>query len=200
MFKGYYKDVEKTREALDEEGWCHSGDIAVVDERGSFTIIDRKKNIFKLAQGEYVAPEKIENVYLKNTLLAQIYVHGDSLQNSLVAIIVPDPESFVAFGQKILGSKLPYEELVKNKRLKAALLREMDKVGKETELRGFEYVKAIHLTAEPFSIENGLLTPTFKVKRPQAADYFKQETKALYDTVNGGVGVSSGQVGPKAKL
>jgi len=200
VFKGYYKDPEKTREALDKEGWCHSGDIAIIDERGSFTIIDRKKNIFKLAQGEYIAPEKIENIYLKNTLLAQIYVHGDSLQNCLVAIVVPDPEGFVAFGQKILGSKLSFEELVKNERLKSALLHEMDKVGKEAKLRGFEFVKAIHLTAEPFSIENDLLTPTFKIKRPQAAAYFKQEIKALYDVINGGAGVSNGQVVPKAKL
>ncbi|KAJ1570019.1 hypothetical protein HK096_005590 [Nowakowskiella sp. JEL0078] len=92
VFKGYLKDEAKTRETMTEDGWLKTGDIGLIDDKGKLTLIDRKKNIFKLAQGEYVAPEKIENIYSKCTRIAQIYVHGDSLQSELVAVVVPDFE------------------------------------------------------------------------------------------------------------
>ena len=69
-----------------------SGDVGVIMPNGSLRIIDRAKNIFKLAQGEYIAPEKLENVYGQSAFISQIYVHGDSLQSYLVAIVVPDQE------------------------------------------------------------------------------------------------------------
>lgn len=90
IFTGYFKNAEKTKEAIDEDGWLRSGDVGVVYPNGSVQIVDRAKNIFKLAQGEYIAPEKLENVYIQSPFIQQLYVHGDSLQSFLVAVIIPD--------------------------------------------------------------------------------------------------------------
>ncbi|CAO3598667.1 unnamed protein product [Absidia cylindrospora] len=188
IFKGYYKEEEKTREAIDDEGWFHTGDIGVIDERGCLVIIDRKKNIFKLAQGEYIAPEKIENVYAKDSLVAQIFVHGDSLQSSLVAILVPDPETLPAFvaakSPKLAKQNLSYAELCKNPEVIQLVLAQLTKVGKKAGLNGFELAKAIYLETEQFSMENDLLTPTFKVKRPQAKKYYEAQIDAMYEAIN----------------
>ncbi|TKS72761.1 Long-chain-fatty-acid--CoA ligase 1 [Collichthys lucidus] len=86
VFQGYLKDPEKTKEAIDEDGWLHTGDIGKWLPNGTLKIVDRKKHIFKLAQGEYIAPEKIENLYTRSDAVAQIYVHGDSLQEVKAAI------------------------------------------------------------------------------------------------------------------
>ncbi|KAI8991514.1 hypothetical protein BDF20DRAFT_845057 [Mycotypha africana] len=188
VFKGYYKDEEKTKEALDDEGWYHTGDIGMIDERGCFVIIDRKKNIFKLAQGEYIAPEKIENIYAKDPIIAQIYLHGDSLQNSLVAIVVPEPETLSALVAaklpQVHARKLSFSELCKLPEVIELVLDKMTLTGKKADLRGFEHVKAIYLEAEPFTIENELLTPTFKVKRPQAQKYYAAQIATLYEELS----------------
>ncbi|MBN3281942.1 ACSL5 ligase, partial [Polyodon spathula] len=179
VFKGYLKDPEKTAEALDETGWLHTGDIGRWLPSGALKIIDRKKNIFKLAQGEYIAPEKIENVYVRSGPVAQVFVHGDSLKSCLVGIVVPDPEVLPDFAAK-KGIKGSFEDLCKNKDIKKAIQEDMLKLGRESGLQSFEQIKNIHLHPEQFTIENGLLTPTLKAKRAELTKVFKAEIDKLY--------------------
>lgn len=179
VFKGYLKDPEKTAEALDEDGWLHTGDIGKWLPSGVLKIIDRKKNIFKLAQGEYIAPEKIENVYVRSAPVAQVFVHGDSLQSCLVAIVVPDVEILPSFA-KNLGLEDSNENLCKNKEIKKAILSDLTKLGKEAGLKSFEQVKDLYLHPEQFTIENGLLTPTLKAKRAELKTLFQPQIDKLY--------------------
>ncbi|KAK9219117.1 hypothetical protein WN943_007756 [Citrus x changshan-huyou] len=172
--------VFQGREVIDGDGWLHTGDIGLWLPGGRLKIIDRKKNIFKLAQGEYVAPEKIENVYAKCKFVLQCFIYGDSFNSCLVAIVAVDPDVLKdwAASQGIKFEDL--EQLCNDPRARAAVLAEMNAVGKEGQLRGFEYAKAVTLMPEPFSVENGLLTPTFKIKRPQAKERFAKAISNMY--------------------
>ncbi|KAG9409115.1 hypothetical protein AC1031_019377 [Aphanomyces cochlioides] len=101
VFPGYYKDPKQTAEAFDEDGWLHSGDIGVWTLDGRLKLVDRKKNIFKLSQGEYIAPEKIENVLVTSPYVAQPFVYGDSLHSVLVTIVVPEEEPLRALAKSL---------------------------------------------------------------------------------------------------
>ncbi|XP_063165750.1 long-chain-fatty-acid--CoA ligase 1 isoform X1 [Candoia aspera] len=182
VFQGYLKDPEKTAEVLDKDGWVHTGDIGKWLPNGTLKIIDRKKHIFKLAQGEYIAPEKIENIYMRSEPVAQVFVHGESLQAFLIGIVVPDPDTLSIWAKK-KGLGGSYEELCKNKDIKKYILEDMLKIGKEFGLKSFEQIKSIALHSEMFSIENGLLTPTLKAKRPELRKYFSSQIEELYANV-----------------
>uniref|UniRef100_A0A2I3GDG0 Long-chain-fatty-acid--CoA ligase n=1 Tax=Nomascus leucogenys TaxID=61853 RepID=A0A2I3GDG0_NOMLE len=182
VFQGYLKDPVKTAEALDKDGWLHTGDIGKWLPNGTLKIIDRKKHIFKLAQGEYIAPEKIENIYVRSEPVAQVFVHGESLQAFLIAIVVPDVETLCSWARK-RGFEGSFEELCRNKDVKKAILEDMVRLGKDSGLKPFEQVKGITLHPELFSIDNGLLTPTMKAKRPELRNYFRSQIDELYSTI-----------------
>ncbi|XP_077426928.1 long-chain-fatty-acid--CoA ligase 1a isoform X2 [Vanacampus margaritifer] len=179
VFLGYLGDPEKTAEAIDRNGWLHTGDIGKWLPNGTLKIIDRKKHIFKLAQGEYIAPEKIENIYIRSDPVAQIFVHGDSLQACLVAIVVPDPD-FLPIWIKKRGLGGSYWELCESNDVKNAILEDVQKLGKEAGLKSFEQVRDIALHPEMFSVQNGLLTPTLKAKRAELRRHFRVQIDQLY--------------------
>jgi len=185
VFKGYYKQPEQTAEALDADGWLHTGDIGRWTEQGCLKIVDRKKHIFKLAQGEYVAPEKIENIYMRSKYVAQCFVYGESLKTCLIGIVVPDPEvANVAKSELGLPKETSMEELCKDPRVKKLLLDDILAVGKRAGLFSFEQVKDIFLSAEMFSVENDLLTPTLKSKRPQLKKHYTDQIQDMYSRLD----------------
>uniref|UniRef100_A0A8C1TCJ8 Arachidonate--CoA ligase n=1 Tax=Cyprinus carpio TaxID=7962 RepID=A0A8C1TCJ8_CYPCA len=179
VFRGYLKDEERTGETLDADGWLHTGDVGQWLPNGTLRIVDRKKHIFKLSQGEYIAPEKIENVYTRCVPVLQVFVHGDSLQSYLIGVVVPDPEVFVDWAKErgIVGS---YEELCQNPDVKKAVLEDMTAVGKEAGLKSFEQVKDFYLHPDMFSVSNGLLTPTLKSRRVDLRRVFSEEIARMY--------------------
>jgi len=167
LFSGYYRNEEETAKAMTPDGWFCTGDVATVDGRGRFQIIDRRKNVLKLAQGEYISPERIENIYLSHiSYLAMAYVHGDSLQTFLVAIFGVQPDMFAPFASKILGRTVEATDAeavrgaCKDVQVRKAVRKELDKVGRKNGFAGYERVRNCCLMVDPFTIDNELLTPT----------------------------------------
>jgi len=182
VFKGYFKNPKISHEVLTEDGWFATGDVGLWTEDGKLKIIDRKKNIFKLAQGEYIRPEYIENVYKMSPYIANVFVYGDSNSTFLVAIVVPDFEviSDWARNNGLASIATDASALCKNEKLLNLIRTDMDRVAKQEQLIGFEKIKRFELSAEDFSIENELLTSTMKLKRHAAKLRFKSEIEKLY--------------------
>jgi long-chain acyl-CoA synthetase len=160
-------------------------------------LIDRKKNLFKLAQGEYVAAEKVENVIIQAPLVAQSFVYGDSTRTFCVAVCVPDEEAAAHWAREHAKDGESLQHLCDERSFVTAVLQQiqvlslvvaslfqdvcMQRIGYERGLAGYEIVRAIYLTPHPFTAEGGLLTPTFKLKRHEAREHFSTELAALYE-------------------
>ena len=167
LFAGYYRNPEETEKAMLPDGWLRTGDIATVDRLGRFQIIDRVKNVLKLAQGEYISPERLENIYLSHlNYLAMAYVHGDSMQTFLVAIFAVQPDMFAPFASKILSRTIEPTDVpaikaaCEDAKIKKVIREQLDKVGRKNKFAGYERVRNFKLMVDPFTIENELLTPT----------------------------------------
>lgn len=196
VFAGYYRNPEKTAEAIDADGWLHSGDIGLFTTQGNLKIIDRKKNIFKLSQGEYIAVEKVENAYLKCPFVSQIFVYGDSLQSCLVAVVVPDPEHVRVWAAGAgVDPASPLAHVCALPAFVAAVQTAMNASAKEGQLKGFEMARAIRVVPEAFSVENDLLTPTFKLKRNVAQRRYQGLIDDMY--AHPDIGAVAGLVGLK---
>lgn len=200
IFKGYLKNEKATKETIDSDGWLATGDVGRWNPNGSLSIIDRKKNIFKLSQGEYVAAEHLEAVYGKCPLVGQIWVYGNSFKSFVLAVVVPSADRFVEYGEhkgywthstRTIGSE-GYSEAFKKmwdehhdelkKHLRDALKEQ------ESVLKGFEKVRDIHIEANlnnlgiGFTEENNCMTPTFKLRRPFLLKRYHLELRELYKT------------------
>lgn len=181
LFSRYYKREDLTKEVL-VDGWFHTGDIGEWQPNGSMKIIDRMKNIFKLSQGEYVAVENLENIYGLISCIESIWIYGNSFESFLVSVVNPNQQALEHWAQEngILGD---FHSICENAKAKEYILGELSKLGKEKKLKGFEFIKAVHLDPVPFDMERGLLTPTFKKKRPQLLEYYKDVIDSMYKTM-----------------
>jgi long-chain acyl-CoA synthetase len=180
-FLGYFKLPEKTKETIDERGWVHTGDIGAILPNGALKIIDRKKNIFKLAQGEYIAPEKLENAYNKIDIVKQIFVYGDSLQSNLVTIIVPEDDEVRKIGEARDIDTSNLDEFYKSKEWEELVKERFDTTKKECKFSGLEIPRRFFYTREEFTLENDLLTPTMKLKRNEAKAKYIGQIREMYD-------------------
>ena len=140
----------------------------------------------KLAQGEYVALERVENILSGTPIVAQIFVYGHSLQSYLLAVVIPDPINLARIASTLLGKDIPstdiaaLDRVVKDERVTKAILDLLTEESARNGLKGYEYVRRIYVSNELFSVENGTLTPTFKIKRKDAAAKYEKELDALY--------------------
>ena len=189
VFKGYFKNPEETKKILEKDGWLHSGDVGMIltNSGNSLKIIDRVKSLFKLSQGEYVAPDKIQTILVNSKYINQMFLYGDSHYSYAVALVYPELNECIEYLKKkengidyIKYDKYTIDDLCENKNIQDEILRDCDELGRKNDLKGFELPKKIKLIKEPFSLENNLLTPTLKLKGKEIKMKYSEEIKNMY--------------------
>eukprot|EP00092_Neocalanus_flemingeri_P012319 GFUD01013279.1.p1 GENE.GFUD01013279.1~~GFUD01013279.1.p1 ORF type:complete len:666 (+),score=116.54 GFUD01013279.1:120-2117(+) len=180
VFRGYYRDPERTSYVLDADGWLHTGDIGEWLPNGTLKIIDRKKQIFKLSNGEYVAPEHVEKIYTSSRYIAQVFVHGDSLKSCVIAVIVPRQTALQEWAERRHIPSHSFTALCNNREVKRFIMEDIVKMSQEAELAYYEEVKEIYLHPNLFSMQNGLLSASGKLMRQKLVKYFKPQLEDMY--------------------
>lgn len=156
IFKGYYKDPESTDKVVDKNGWFSTGDIFVMNKTGQLNIVSRCKELVKLSQGEYVALSKLTDIYSLVQDVDQIYIHAGMNARYLTAIVVLDKHAGSDVTESVILDRLNQEAAKNN-------------------LNGFEKIKAVRLIREPFTTENGMMTPSLKYCRFRIQQVYKKE-------------------------
>lgn len=179
VMMGYYKQPDKTKEVLDEDGWFHTGDIGEMVDGKFLKITDRKKEIFKTSGGKYIIPQVMENKFKESRFIEQIMVIGEGERHPS-ALIVPgyDYVREWASRKEIKLADNSNESLVKNQRVIDRIMQEVDEYNKN--FGGYEQIKKIALLPKEMSVEGGELTPTLKLKRKVIMEIHKDKVEEIY--------------------
>jgi long-chain acyl-CoA synthetase len=177
IMQGYYKLPDATRDAIDPDGWFHTGDIGEVDSDGYLKITDRKKDLFKTAGGKYVAPQPIEAMAKRNKFVGQAVVFGDRRKFPII-LVVPNFEVLKRWAAERSLSYASNEELIAIPDVQAKVEREV--MSSLHDLAKFETPKKVVLLPQDFTIESGELTPKLSVKRRVVETKYKQQIDATY--------------------
>ena len=178
IMKGYYKNEAATREAIDTEGWFHTGDVGFVDADGFLNITDRKKDLIVTAGGKKIAPQPIENRLKTNPYIAEIVIIGNR-RRFVAALIVPDFEKLEEWSRSHgIASSNP-QDAVRDQKIVDFMQAQVD--GMTSNLAKFEKIKKVQLLSKAFTLEGGELTPTLKVKRNVIEKRYKDLIDQLYD-------------------
>jgi len=176
VMREYYKMAAETAETLTSDGWQHTGDLGEIDEEGFLKITGRKKDLIVTAGGKNVAPSAIEGAIATSKYISQVCVIGDR-QKYLTALITIDADNVAAFAEEKGIATDDLGQLLKNRDVTDLISSVVEE--KNVELASFETIKDFRLLDE-FSIENGLLTPTLKVKRNVAMERFTDVIDEMY--------------------
>jgi long-chain acyl-CoA synthetase len=176
IMKGYYKDPDATAAVIDSEGWFHSGDIGEIDEDGFLRITDRKKELLKTAGGKYIAPQPLENAVKQSRFVSEAVMLGDRRPFPIV-LIVPNFVTLAAWAKQ-QGIATEPEAMVADPRVVAKIEEEV-KRRVETFAR-HEQPKKVAILPREFSLEDGEITPTLKVKRRIVESRFADRIEPLY--------------------
>ena len=179
VMKGYYKDEKATREIIDSEGWLHTGDIGYLQDGKYLMITDRKKEIFKLSSGKYIAPQVIENKFRGSSYISNCIVFGEN-ESYASAIILPDMEEIRHWCKKNnIDTEVDNIELLKNRKVTELLNKEVSSINKN--LSDYERIKKCFFSADSWTVENGLLSQTLKHKRKNILLKYKSLIKEAYN-------------------
>ncbi|CAF0880656.1 unnamed protein product [Rotaria sordida] len=181
MFSGYMNNPEETKMAFTDDGFFHTGDIVelrrVNDGQLNLRVIDRKKNFFKLSQGQFVSPEFLQEIYMQSPFVEQMYIHGNPLEDSVVAVIVPNKEYARAFAIK--HNLTEFDNSRPDKLFYDAIMQDLRLLATKESLRKHEIPSRLIIDFEPFTSENGLLTSSMKLCRYRLAAHYADRLKAV---------------------
>ena len=183
VFHGYYKNDEENKTCFDEEGYFHTGDVGRLypNYGNGLRIVDRVKEIFKLSQGEYIIPAKLESVYSKSIYVSQIMIYGNPTKNNIIAIVIPEKKKCAE------ALNMTIEDLVKdtqNEKLINLIVDDFLKLATEADFNGLEKAKYILIDFEEFTNQNNCLTPTMKIIRKNVEIKYKKRIDDLYEKIS----------------
>ena len=179
VMSGYYENEKETAEALTEDGWFKTGDIGEFFPNGHLKLIDRKKNLIKTLNGEYIALEKLEAIYRSAPVVGNICCYADDSKAKPIALIVPMEPALKKIAASI-GVEGHLEELVHNKKVNSAVLKELQNQGRQGGLSGIEIIDGVVLSDEEWTPQNGLVTAAQKLNRRGILQKYKQEVAIAY--------------------
>ncbi|KAI1815175.1 AMP-binding enzyme [Poronia punctata] len=181
VLKEYYQNEQETKDNI-SDGWFKTGDIGEWDSNGHLKIIDRKKNLIKTLNGEYIALEKLESIYRSANVVGNICVYADQNKAKPIAIIVPAEPALkkLAADNGIKGESL--EELVHDKKLNGLVLKELQNTGRAGGLSGIEIIEGVALSDEEWTPQNGLVTAAQKLNRKGILNKYKQQVEQAYSS------------------
>lgn len=180
VMDGYYENKELTTEAISPDGWFKTGDIGEFLADGHLKLIDRKKNLIKTLNGEYIALEKLESIYRSAHVVANICCYADDSKAKPIAIIVPAEPALKKLAENIGETGSTIEELVHSKKLQTAVLKELQATGRQGGLSGIEIIDGVVLSDEEWTPHNGLVTAAQKLNRRDILKKFRKEVDAAY--------------------
>ncbi len=179
VMRGYFRNPEKTRDVLTEDGWFHTGDIGQITEEGHIRITDRKKDLFKLSTGKYVMPQPLENKLTSHPLVEQAVVVGSGYKFCAALLFVDQDKLRIFADSQGLGRDIPIERLVQHPKI---LKRYQELVELANEgMDHWSTIKHFDLLLDHLSIDNGMLTPTLKVKRRKIQERFSEHIQSMYE-------------------
>jgi fatty acid CoA ligase FadD9 len=164
---GYYKRPEVTAELFDADGWYHTGDVFAETAPDQLTYVDRRNNVLKLSQGEFVTVSKLEAAYGGHPSIRQIFVYGNSSRSYVLAVIVPTDDALASVGGDVTA-------------VKPLLADALQSIARDADLQSYEIPRDFLVETRPFTLENGLLTGIRKLARPQLKEYYGPELEQLY--------------------
>ena len=175
--KGYFRKAEVTANAIDEEGWFHTGDAGYMKD-GELFLTDRIKDLFKTSNGKYIAPQMIETKLVVDRYVDQCVLIAD--QHKFVsALIIPNYEVLEQWARDHKIEFKDRADLCQNAEVNRFVLDRIETM--QQDLAHYEQVKRITLLPEPFSLEKGEITKTLKVKRPVVYENYKKEIEKMYE-------------------
>ena len=177
VMKGYYKNPEATAETIDDDGWLLSGDIGEIDPDGFLRITDRKKDLIITAGGKNVAPQLIEGILRTSRFISQAVACGDR-RKFISALITLDVENVAAWAASNGKGSLSEEQLATDADVNLLVKEEIDRLN--SQLASYESVKKFHVLPRDFSIEEGELTPSLKIKRKVVGERYEREIAEMY--------------------